>query len=116
VVVNDLSVTESTVLYNVQNYFGEKIELIIAETASKLKVSESDLQTSLNEYNPSKPDVPHLNSIIEKSEHNKETFEETFSGERFRRKIVVIGDYWKQIMDERLLPLKKEMATHEGRN
>jgi len=116
VMVNDLSVAESAVPYNVQSYFGEKIESIIAETASKLKVSESDLQTSLNEYDPSKGDVPHLNSIIENSGHNKETFEEAFSGERFRRKIVVIGEYWKQIMDERLLPLKKEMATHEGRN
>ena len=115
-VLDDLFVAEPAVQYNVKNYFQEKIESIIAEAASILKVSESDLQTSLYEYNPCKGDVPHLNTIIENSEHTKESFELQFPGERFRRKIIIIGDYWKRIMDERLLPLKKEMATHEGSN
>ena len=81
-----------------------------------LKVPEDDLYTSFNEYNNEKGEVPYLNTIIEISALTKETFEQAFPGERYRRKIIVIGDYWKRIMDERLLPLKKEMATHEGRN
>jgi len=115
-VLDDLFLAEPVVQYDVNNYFQEKIESIIAEAATALCVPRGDLQTSLNEYNPNKGDVPYLNTLIEHSEHTKETFERNFPGEKFRRKIVVIGDYWKRIMDERLLPLKKEMASHEGRN
>jgi len=97
------------------SYFRAAIEMEIAEAAATLRVPRGDLQTSLNEYNPSKGDVPYLNTLIENTEHTKETFEQQFPGERFRRKIVVIGNYWKHIMDGRLLPLKKETATHEGR-
>jgi len=98
------------------SYFRAAIEVGIAEAAATLRVPSGDLQTSLNEYNQQRGDVPYLNTLIEHSEHTKDTFEQQFPGERFRRKIVVIGDYWKRIMNERLLPLKKEMATHEGRN
>ena len=97
-------------------YFKTALENEIGETAAALRVPREHLQISLNEYNPLKGDVPYLNILIEKSELTKELFEQAFPGERFRRKIIVIGDYWKNIMDERLLPLKKEMATHEGRN
>ena len=79
-------------------------------------LTDSEFAQVRNEYNPNKGDVPYLNTLIEHSEHTKETFERFFPGEKFRRKIVVISDYWKRIMDEWLLPLKKEMASHEGRN
>ena len=98
------------------SYFRIAIETEIAKAAAVLCVPKENLQISLNEYNPYKGDAPYLNTIIEKSGLTIDTFEQTFPGERFRRKIIVIGDYWKNIMDERLLPLKKEMATHEGRN
>jgi len=94
------------------SYFRTAIEMEIAEAAATLRVPKGDLQTSLSEYNPYKGDVPYLNTLIENSNHTKETFEQQFPGERFRRKIVVVGDHWKQIMDERLLPLKNELAAH----
>ena len=93
------------------SYFRTAIDVEIAKVAATLRVPSGNLQASLNEYNPHKGDVPYLNNMIENSTHTKETFEQQFHGERFRRKIVIIGDYWKRIIDERLLPLKKEMAT-----
>ncbi|MCL2840843.1 MAG: DEAD/DEAH box helicase family protein, partial [Defluviitaleaceae bacterium] len=96
------------------SYFRTAIDAEIAEAAVNLRVPSGDLQTSLNEYNSYKGDVPYLNTLIENSKHTKETFEQQFPGERFRRKIVVIGDYWKRIMDERLLPLKNELKAHSN--
>jgi type I restriction enzyme R subunit len=95
-------------------YFKIAIEAEIGEVAATLRVPREDLQTSLNGYNKSKGDVPYLNTLIEKSGLTKEIFEQVFQGERFRRKIAVIGDYWKHIMDERLLPLKNEFAAHSS--
>jgi len=113
-IMRDIESDEEAAL-RAASYFRAVIEAEVAEAAAVLRVPSGNLQTSLNEYNPYKGVVPYLNNMIENSEHTKDTFEHQFPGERFRRKIVVIGDYWKQIMDERLLPLKKEMATHEGR-
>ena len=93
-------------------YFKTAIDDIILETATVLRVSHEDLRTSFNEYNKDKDEVPYINIIIEKSALTKEVFEEVFPGEKFRRKIVVVGDYWKNIIEEKLLPLKKEMVTH----
>jgi len=94
------------------SYFKIAIEAEITEAAATLRVPKGDLQTSLNEYNPSKGDVPYLNTLIENTKHTKDTFEQYFPNEKFRRKIIVIGDYWKKIMDERLLPLKNELKAH----
>jgi len=94
------------------SYFRAAIDGEVMKTAAALRVQSDDLYTSLNEYNPNKNDVPYLNTLIENSAHTKETFEQQFPGERFRRKIVVVGDYWKRIMDERLLPLKSELKAH----
>ena len=77
-------------------------------------VPREDLQTSFSEYNIDKGEVPYLNTIIGKSALTKETFEQIFPGEQFRRKIIVISKFWKKIMDERLLPLKKELAAHDN--
>jgi len=112
----NLYVSESKTVYRVGQHFKRTIDGLIEEAATFLKVPDNDLITSFNEYNNEKDEVPYLNTIIEKSALTKETFEQAFPGERYRRKIIVIGDYWKRIMVERLLPLKKEMATHEGRN
>jgi len=115
-ILPDIYVAESGNIYDIGRHFMTRIDNILSEVAAVLRVPEGELRSSLNEYNPSKNDVPHLNNIIEKSEHTKETFEQVFPGERFRRKIIVISDYWKNVMDERLIPLKKEMVTHEGRS
>ncbi|MCL2576797.1 MAG: HsdR family type I site-specific deoxyribonuclease [Defluviitaleaceae bacterium] len=95
-------------------YFKIAIESEIGEAAANLRVPKEDLQTSFNEYNKDKGDVPYLNTLIEKSGLTKEIFEQVFPGERFRRKIVVIGDYWKNVMDKKLMPLKNELAVHSN--
>jgi len=95
-------------------YFKTAIEAEIGEAAAILRVPRKDLLTSFHEYDPAKDEVPYLNTLIEKSELTKDAFEQVFSGEKFRRRIVVIGDYWKGIMDEKLLPLKKELAVHSN--
>jgi type I restriction enzyme R subunit len=112
--LGNLYVSETKAVYSVGQHFKRTIDMIIEEAATLLKVPEGDLQTSFNEYNK-KGEVPYLNTIIEKSALTKETFEQVFPGERYRRKIIVIGDFWQKIMDEQLLPLKKEIAAHEGR-
>ncbi|MCL2821376.1 MAG: HsdR family type I site-specific deoxyribonuclease [Oscillospiraceae bacterium] len=115
-ILPDLYVTEPGSSYDIGKHFMTRIDNILSEVAAVLCVPAGDLRISLSEYNPNNGDVPYLNTLIEKSELTKDAFEKVFPDERFRRKIIVIGDYWKKIMDERLLPLKKEMATHEGRN
>ena len=97
-------------------YFQIAIDAKIAEAAATLRVERADLLTSLNEYNPQKSDVPYLKTLVESSEHTPETFEQYFTGQKFRRRTVVFEEYWKQMINEKLVPLKIEMATHEGRN
>ncbi|MDR0453981.1 MAG: HsdR family type I site-specific deoxyribonuclease [Deferribacteraceae bacterium] len=104
--------TEEEVSKRVGYYFQSAIDAIISETAAALNVSPEDLHTSFNEYNIEKGEIPYLNIIIEKSGITKEVFEQIFPGEKFRRKIVVVGNYWKKVMDEKLLYLKREMVMH----
>ena len=107
-----LSVAEPEVLYNVNRHFKRTIEGIISETAFLLDVPIEELQTSFNEYNKDKNEAPYLNTIIEKSALTKETFEQNFPNEEFRRRTIVIEDYWEKIIKEKLLPLKTEIAAH----
>ena len=96
----------------VDTYFKTAIDKIILETMSILKIPQEDLLASFNEYNHEKGEIPYLNSIIENAALTKESFEWAFPDEKFRRRIIVIGDYWKKIIEEKLLPLKKEMTIH----
>ena len=97
-------------------YFQIAIDTEIAEAAATLRVRRDDLQTSLNEYNSQKSDIPYLKILVESSEHTPETFEQYFAGQKFRRRTMVFEEYWRHMINEQLLPLKIEMATHEGRN
>ena len=98
-------------------YFKNAIDRIILDVADKLKTPLNDLQISFNEYSAEKGEAPFLNLIVERSALDKETFEQVvFPGEKFRRKIIVVGEYWKSIIEEKLLPLKQEMLTHVGGN
>jgi type I restriction enzyme R subunit len=108
-IINGMEAKEKTPMY-IDHHFRDAIDKIIRETAFVLKVSENYLQTSFNEYNNDKGNVPYLDTIIKDSSHTKESFEQTFPGEKFRRKIVVIEDYWKNVIEKNLLPLKKEMG------
>ena len=89
-------------------YFADEIDRIIEETATTLKVPETNLRTSFNEYSPSKETVPYINVILETSELDKDTFEVQFN-EKYRKRSLVIGAYWKRVLDEDLLPLKEEI-------
>jgi type I restriction enzyme R subunit len=114
-ILPDLIVAEPGSSYDVGSCFKTRIDNIVLEAAAILRVPAGDLRSSLSEYNPIKGDVPFINTLIKKSELTKEVFEQVFPGEKFRRKSVIISDYWKKVMDERLIPLKMELATHEGR-
>ncbi|MCL2610047.1 MAG: HsdR family type I site-specific deoxyribonuclease [Defluviitaleaceae bacterium] len=102
---------EQQMLDLVKLHFNHSIGEIIIETADVLKVSKEDLYTSLGEYNKDKGEVPYINVIIDKSTLARDEFECVFPGEKFRRKIVVIGEYWKRVIEEKLLPLREELAS-----
>ena len=96
---------------SVDKHFRRTIEEIILEVATALEVPEEDLQISFNEYSKDRGEVPYLNVILEKTTLTKDGFERVFPGEKFRRKIVVIGDYWKKMIEEKLLPLNEELSN-----
>jgi type I restriction enzyme R subunit len=108
-IINGMEAKDPPPMY-IEHHFRDAINKIIRETALILKVSEKYLQTSFNEYNKEKREVPYLETIIKDSSHTKESFEQAFPGEKFRRKIIVIEDYWKNVIEEKLLPLKKEIV------
>jgi len=100
------------VLYSVSRHFDSKIETIINETSSILKVPESDLHTSFNEYNKDKSDIPYIKLIVENSTFTKEDFERSFN-KKYRQRYQVIEDFWKKTLEEKLLPLKYEVSIYE---
>jgi len=97
------------IVEGIDRHFRRTIEEIILETANLFEVPEEDLRVSFNEYSKHKGEVPYINVIVEKTTLTKDNFERIFPNEKFRRKIVVIGDYWKKTIDEKLLPLKEEL-------
>ena len=103
--------TEQEILYSVDAHFRRLVDGIIKEASVFLETPEEDLRISFNEYSRDKSEVPYINVIINKSALDKESFEQKFPGERFRRKIAVIEEYWRKIIEDRLLPLKEELAN-----
>lgn len=89
-------------------YFSDAIDDIIRNAAEMLQVDSSTLRTSLNEYHASKSEVPYINVIVENSELNKDDFEDTF-GEKYRKRSIVMHDFWKEVIESQLLPLKEEI-------
>lgn len=104
---------ESDVTQSVDSHFKAVIAVIIARTAVKLKVPVEDLQTSFNEYSNAKDEVPYINEIVAHSEYSfaslKDEFEQTFH-EKYRNRSCIIEEYWRQIIEEKLLPLKEEIT------
>ena len=66
--------------------------------------------TSLNEYNRENGEVPYINVIITKSGLTKDAFERVFN-RKFRERRRVIEEYWKKVIDDKLLPLREELAN-----
>jgi len=91
-----------------QKFFVDEIDITIRKAANALKVPETNLRTSFNEYSPGKESVPYINVILETSELDKDTFEAQFN-EKFRKRSLVIEAYWKRVLDEELLPLREEI-------
>ena len=91
-----------------KEYFEAEIDCIMKKVADTLKVSVTSLQTSFNEYRPSNGSVPFINVISESSQLNKEAFEAIFN-EKYRKRLLVIEQYWKDIIENDLIPLKDEI-------
>jgi len=73
-------------------------------------VPQEDLQTSFNEYRKDKEEVPYINIIIDKSELSKDDFERFFN-RKFRERRRTVEEYWRKIIEDKLLPLKEELAN-----
>jgi type I restriction enzyme R subunit len=101
---------EQEILDSVDRHFRRVIDDIVAETASALRVPDEELRISLNEYSRDKGEVPYINAIISKSTLTKDEFESAF-GRKFRERRRVIEEHWKTTIDEKLLPLKDELAN-----
>jgi type I restriction enzyme R subunit len=103
-------VAENEATYRVDSHFRRTIDGIIREAANMLNVPDEDLRISFNEYNRDKTEVPYINVINAKSALTKDEFERAFPGEMFRRRRIVIEEYWNKKL-EMLLPLKDELIS-----
>jgi len=109
---SDTTYTNNTNAYPalVSSYFRRVINEIISESATAMAVSEDDLRISFTEYNSAKDEVPYMTAIIANSALSKEDFEHSFPGEQFRRRRVVIEEYWRKKI-AMLSPLKEELIN-----
>jgi len=100
---------EREILDSVDRHFKRLIGEIITKTSVVLGVPEEDLRISLNEYSRDKGEAPYINVIISRSTLTKDEFERAFN-KKFRERRRVIEEYWKKTIDDKLLPLKDELA------
>jgi len=108
-VINAVS-DEQEIIESVDRHFKKIINDILAETASVLKVPVEHLQISFNEYRTGKTEVPYINIIIDKSTLTKEDFENFFY-KKFRERRRTVEEYWRKIIEDKLLPLKEELVN-----
>jgi len=101
---------EEKIIESVDSHFKRTIDEIIMETASILKVPKEDLYISFNEYRQNQAEVPYINIIIDKSILTKEEFENQFN-KKFRERRRIVEAYWKNVIEEKLLPLKEELVN-----
>ncbi len=100
---------EHEVIDNVARHFEKTITDIITEAASVMKVPVEDLLVSFSEYRKDKDDIPYMNIIIDKSVLTKAEFEAAFHA-KFRERRRRLEAYWKAVIEDKLLPLKEELA------
>ena len=91
-----------------ETYFENEINRIIRHVAETLQVPIVNLQTSFSQYRSATEPVPFINVISEASLLSREDFETTF-GEKYRKRLLVIEAYWKDIIENKLIPLKAEI-------
>jgi type I restriction enzyme R subunit len=106
IILNDIDQNRLTKDWT--TYFEDEIDRIIGESSELLKVPIADLQTSFSEYRSGSGTVPFINEISKASQLDKEAFEVAFN-EKYRKRLLVFEQYWKTILNERLLPLKGEI-------
>jgi len=94
---------------NWQDHFTRAIDDIIARTANKLQVPTANLYTSMGEHHPDRDTVPYINVIVASSTLNKSAFEAQF-GEKYRARSLAIANYWRNVLEHELLPLKEEIS------
>jgi len=104
---------EPEIVENTARHFKKTMDNIIGEIAFVLKVSEEDLRVSFNEYRRDKAEVPYINVIIDKSAITREEFESLFN-KKFRERRRTIEEYWREVIENKLLPLKEELANFAG--
>jgi len=102
---------EQEIVASVDGHFRRTIDTIVMDVAATLQVPEKDLHISLNEYSKDKGEVPYINVIVEKSALTKENFEQTFN-RKYRERRRTIEEYWKKIIEEKLLPLREELTNY----
>lgn len=110
--ISSLSDKQETI-NSVDSYFKQMIDEIITEAASTLKAPKEDLQTSFNEYRIDKEEIPYINTIIDNSTITRDEFEVVFH-KRFRERRRIFEVYWREIIENRLLPLKRELINFDG--
>ncbi|MCL1996781.1 MAG: HsdR family type I site-specific deoxyribonuclease [Defluviitaleaceae bacterium] len=89
-------------------YFEDEINRIIEASADLLKVPIAGLQTSFSEYRTDVGAVPFVNEICNASQLDKDAFEAAFNKE-YRKRLLVIEQYWKSVIEEKLIPLQGEL-------
>jgi hypothetical protein len=98
----------------VVQYFNKRINEIVAETADKIKVPISALESSFAEFRANVQIVPQINDLLSRSQMTPDDFATAFPGEKFRRKIAVIDSFILRTFVNQLLPLRNELANFRG--
>ena len=101
---------KSDVVDSVSCHFKAVIDAILTKTATTLKVPAHELFTSFNEFSKEKGAVPYINEIVNDSSLSKDEFERIFEGRKYRERRRAIEEYWRQVIETKLLPLKEEIA------
>ena len=107
-VLKEYGVTSMDALKLKNQFIIEEIERIVKEESNKYAISQKALEITFNEYNPAHENVPHLADIVESMEISKEDYEAT-TGKKFRSKRKDMEGIIRDIIEEKLLPLKGEL-------
>jgi len=108
-VLDEYGVTSLDALKLKNDIIREEIEGAIKKEAIKYGISYAALEVTFNEYNPARGNVPHLADIVDSMESsNKEEYEEN-TGRKWRSRRKDMEGIVKDIIEEKLLPLKGEL-------
>lgn len=107
-VLNEYGVTSLDALHLKNRFIKEEIERIVDEESHRYAISQQALENTFNEYNPERDHVPHLSDIVDSMQISKEDYEFT-TGKKFRSKRKDMESIIREIIEEKLLPLKGEL-------